>query len=569
MTHLPSAEDKLRTFLDADKLELSAFLADVNDFITLPKDVFLNGLRMKKAKKSASDHIKKLEAFRQTLAENIKVLLRVPESQTLVKRSTVDGLVTDIYFLAYAFINKSHNEHTAVMFDGLRSIAQLTDEIRASVMDNPKVALLKILELVIKSQDEVNSLKKSLTKACSRIKELEDDKIVSNGKIEQLLSSLGSFKYNSVRAQVAANVQPPLPPATPSATKKRKAGDDDVVELPQQSAAGPDFEPVDTNPNKWLTQGSKKTAAYLFSQTPAATPRAANKPLSKPGNNKNNQNSNNNRFYSHSGSNSAVRNMSNNQNANRQASNNQAKRSARSGRGGYIVGNQSGCSSSGDGENQINVRAAVRRFHFYLGKWDVLTESDDIRAYVKSRIGCDLLDIQEISYTHRFFRSYRVIVEDTFNESMLNPANWPRNVLVGRFFYPKTEQRVRFDLTGNKSLFAAKPFYFTGNSSSKSYSVTAPSSTSKQTATPNHAVEALPNVLPATESVPTEAAASSTTGLVSGMLSGVKNFLISSISEKTSSTGDQPTDPVNVESTSQSINNESSTSLDESLSMQS
>ena len=84
----------------------------------------------------------------------------------------------------------------------------------------------------------------------------------------------------------------------------------------------------------------------------------------------------------------------------------------------------------------VQIKRAIRRFHFCVGNFHSDTSIDEIHEYV-SNFATKLLSVDEIELKHSYYKVFKVCVEDTNEQEMLNPANWLDGIRVRRFHFNK------------------------------------------------------------------------------------------------------------------------------------
>lgn len=93
----------------------------------------------------------------------------------------------------------------------------------------------------------------------------------------------------------------------------------------------------------------------------------------------------------------------------------------------------------GGGQGSGDARAAVRRFHFYTVNWSCDTKTEDVKHHVLGYIG-QFLEVAEISLPHNRRKAFRISVEDNLYDKMVDTNNWPRNILITRFHFPRSNK---------------------------------------------------------------------------------------------------------------------------------
>jgi hypothetical protein len=344
------------------------------------------------------------------------------ESDKLSKRTTSDELIRDLWHIAYAYTNKKVTNQIKCVFAGFKGFQSTICEIPELYPDDPAAAFMKLVE-VVKSLDADNkSLRKANTKLTESIETLRKDLIDSNGEIQQLKKSsanLGQFKYANVREVIEA---------TNKNTNKRKRtttkeggdreeeitsdNDEQVANELHQQLNGSVVEvgASATRDEAGVSETREEEAPFTLVQAKRRyAAAAATAPTTKP----------------------------NIKSTTKGYNNNNARKP------NYIKSNRSKCvikRGIGDpGSNQYGVKAAVRRFHFHTDSWDTSTRSSDVKDHVETKIG-HVLEIEELPCRSMYYKKFRVTVEDYLAEKMRDPSNWPRNVRVSRFIFPRTEK---------------------------------------------------------------------------------------------------------------------------------
>lgn len=108
--------------------------------------------------------------------------------------------------------------------------------------------------------------------------------------------------------------------------------------------------------------------------------------------------------------------------------NNERKKSASKTK--MIIGN------GNDKENGLNV--AKRNHHFYVGNLHVDTTVKAVEEYVNKFAKVE--KIHKLKTKHRYYTSFYVEVNESYNEKMNNPSNWPLNVRIKRFFHGRNSK---------------------------------------------------------------------------------------------------------------------------------
>ena len=76
-----------------------------------------------------------------------------------------------------------------------------------------------------------------------------------------------------------------------------------------------------------------------------------------------------------------------------------------------------------------------------MGNFDRDTKSDEIREYVSS-FAEKLISVDEIQLNHKYHKMFKICVEDSNEQAMLNPVNWTEGIRVRRFYFNKDSNIV-------------------------------------------------------------------------------------------------------------------------------
>jgi hypothetical protein len=440
-------DEKIQKFKGAEQLQLSVFIENINAFVSLPRESFSDLFKPKgKATRAVSQ---KIDLFRKELAEATKPILGVQPAAVLSKRATFAELVADIYYLTYAYVNKSPSPEVVAMFDGDKSYQEILAEAKAILLSESGTAFHKLIEVVMKLARDNEALRKDAAQSRESIKSIELKLLDANTTIEELKvrgQKLGTFKYTNMRD---------APTVASSQKKRMKAEDSPEIDLTADTQLSEIIEPprvnrpppsstshkedsdqqtasVQEQPFRVQLPNGRSVAESVAFATPAfangnsrrsggANPTNKNQQSGRPNNNRSSKNNNNNKSTEAKASN-------NNSTAARRVK--------------CVIGTQSSSAQASSGSEK-GLCAAVRRFHFFVGRMHASVNVNDLKDHIKSVIGCDVLEIEELISTQNFYKNFKVVVEDLHGPKMLEPANWPRNVRVGRFFLPKADRKVR------------------------------------------------------------------------------------------------------------------------------
>ena len=83
-----------------------------------------------------------------------------------------------------------------------------------------------------------------------------------------------------------------------------------------------------------------------------------------------------------------------------------------------------------------NLKRANRNFHYYVSNWDAETKDEEVFSHLKSFI-TGYFEIESIKLNHTRFRAFRVTVDDSQEQVMLQPQNWPEGIVVKRYYFPR------------------------------------------------------------------------------------------------------------------------------------
>jgi hypothetical protein len=398
------------------------FICSTQALAQLSKEDFLKYLKTSKFidvqyKNAAAKKIY-LE-FREAFGNVVKSTVKINESSTLIKRGVVHDIHDDIWLLLHAYVigNASSVVHLfeAKPRTNAEKLADLVKSVNASGSND--TVLRQLLPIVIDLVNDSQVAKKQKVKVEEEMKDVQHKLVEATGEIFQLKAQIVELKkagkeYSKFKYCEALD--------SSQATSKRQREDETAVEiiseeLPNQrtqleansSTSNDLFIFGATDPSKdsvWQTAGKK--VSYLRQDSAVVCPaddyskskwRNAAAKLFVP---------------------SAVAPVAD----------------VRSGRKSkYVVGQRG---HFGNDTQSNKLKAAVRRFHFYVGNWLIGTSSDDVKQYVQKNVG-PVLEIVQLECQHNRFVSFRVTVEDVLEHKMLNACSWPRNVRVKRFFFLK------------------------------------------------------------------------------------------------------------------------------------
>lgn len=92
------------------------------------------------------------------------------------------------------------------------------------------------------------------------------------------------------------------------------------------------------------------------------------------------------------------------------------------------------------GENKIPNRylqAGEVDYSYYLGSCHLSTTEKGVEQHVREILGANAVGVTEFKAklnTYGRWKSYKIMVDRKYNEKMLDPANWPINVTIRRFW---------------------------------------------------------------------------------------------------------------------------------------
>jgi hypothetical protein len=290
-------------------------------------------------------------------------------------------------------------------------------------------------------------LKKEGKQSKESIKALEQKLIDANGTIEQLkiqFQKLGQVKCShsrdtqnveqSVRKkrnkpddESDGSVHPPLVTALQTNLVAVRENSISADQVQQQES----HRPEDANSFRVKLANGKSMAETLAGASTPATAVSTRSSMKPSTNNQNSARTSNNS--------STERKNNNNNNNNNKNNKNNNNRTAAPRRSKFLTGT-----------GQANVGghgfvAAIKRHHFFVGKCDPKATVASITEYVRDTVNCTVLVIEELSssYTQKFHTNFRVTVEDIDSPKMLDPANWPRNIQIGRYFVPRAAKQLQ------------------------------------------------------------------------------------------------------------------------------
>ena len=85
-----------------------------------------------------------------------------------------------------------------------------------------------------------------------------------------------------------------------------------------------------------------------------------------------------------------------------------------------------------------NLKRAIRQYHYYVSNWDKETRTEDVEVHLKSFLNCQF-EIEAINLNHSRFKAFRVSVDDSQEEVIVNPQNWPEGIYVKRYYFPRNK----------------------------------------------------------------------------------------------------------------------------------
>jgi hypothetical protein len=84
------------------------------------------------------------------------------------------------------------------------------------------------------------------------------------------------------------------------------------------------------------------------------------------------------------------------------------------------------------------VMAMPRYVEFYAGRWLITSDDNLVKEYIEKNIGV-VQSFALIKSNHSRFKSYRFAVEDLLVSKVKNPDNWPRNIIINKYFAGKKQ----------------------------------------------------------------------------------------------------------------------------------
>ena len=417
------ASQDLNKFLNGDVYQVADYVKFCNEASRLSKATFFE-LFKRRLGCSAGDHKKKIDALRIAFAEFVRTVLHLEESALIVKRTKLDDMLDDMWVLTCANAEGKSNAQVKSIVNAPRgvdeAISKLHDLFDNSEEDSGKI-VSALIDVVSKLNDENKLLKKSVQSLSASLRRAEVAHVELKGDVEKLKiesSKLGNFKYSSVK--LASQTE-----QGESANGKKRR----VVDLSDEETV---LAPNEQSGN-WKVSGTKDRDATLSysrvlcnqnraSQDHQQNARDTPKMLS---------------FRTSSASVNHVRPVNVKISQAKSSNKDYTKRPR------FVLGSNRDIGQSG------GIRAAVRRFHYYVGGWDLSVSEADVKSYVETHIG-PVLDISELVCKHQRFKSFRITVEDVHNESMLNPQKWIKNIRVKRFFFSRQTKVSTYNISENK-----------------------------------------------------------------------------------------------------------------------
>ena len=85
-----------------------------------------------------------------------------------------------------------------------------------------------------------------------------------------------------------------------------------------------------------------------------------------------------------------------------------------------------------------NLKRAARQYHYYVFYWDKETRTEDVEVHLKTFINRQF-EIEAVNLNHSRFKAFRVSVDDSQEEVIVNPQNWPEIINVKRYYFPRNK----------------------------------------------------------------------------------------------------------------------------------
>jgi hypothetical protein len=77
--------------------------------------------------------------------------------------------------------------------------------------------------------------------------------------------------------------------------------------------------------------------------------------------------------------------------------------------------------------------AMPKYVEFYADRWLITSDYNIVKEYIEKHIGV-VRSFALIKSNHSRFKSYRLAVEDLLVSKVKNPDNWPRNIMISKYF---------------------------------------------------------------------------------------------------------------------------------------
>ena len=399
----------------------SDFILAANELARMSKANFMEILK-RKSNFTSQEHKKKIEALRLEFAAFVRTGLHLDESAITVKRTKVDDMVEDLWWLTTALVEKTANDQVRRILDAPCSLDDVLTRLCSIVAEKeaPDGVLHGMVDIIGKLIEDNKSLKRSVQNLSMSLKKAEAAQVTIKGDVEILKlesTKLSSFKYSSVKlASRSQQDSEAVLSAKRLRTSLSSPEDQDVVELNDkqdswQTAGASRDKPAVLSYSKVLRgHGSQTQSRIQPHLTTVNTPNGATHGLR-----------------------TAICVHDRSAHFSRPGLDSTKKPATVSRKPKFVLGTNLVAASL---NNSGGVKAAVRRFHYYVGGWDLSVSEDSVKTYIEENIGT-VLDIAELECKHQRFKSFRVTVEDVLDQAMLNPQKWVRNIRVKRFFFAK------------------------------------------------------------------------------------------------------------------------------------
>jgi hypothetical protein len=433
LPELKEADDKLIREFFGGELNHIRFKKVERIFEYLVKDKFLNIVSNLTTGKTSADKKSNLSKLRGDLA-CVVCNLSCIFSYKCINRTSPKKIAEDIFDLIALKAEGSYAKISSMeMFSELNCSDISNKENQTEVM---QFFIEKVSSLDIKCRDlsiKNNSLTYDLKNVTNSHKALQTLTDKSIGEIDRLRAKLDSyenplkFKYNNIRNtdQISKNNKRSAPQGCSPLSKKMYGSTSSLNMTESESIEQGDFIcPNPIEPFRTPSRTSKPNFAEVVSNVLPGkknmmTPKSNNgAPMVKkvaPGGN-------------------IVNNdwrVANEKNMNRVKArnglNNGGLRRTRENKG--INGSNHSCNLN------INLNRAPRRFHYKIGQFLPDTTESDLKCFVSNFIK-GKIEVETIVLRHnKYYKLFRVSVEDTYDAEMLNCENWPFNINVCRFFF--------------------------------------------------------------------------------------------------------------------------------------